>query len=295
MVIDHQDINVSNADELKFGHALNIRKGEDGWAWCDFTSDSDEAINLINEGWSVSCAYVPTKTADAGFYHNIPYDREILEAKALHIAIVQKPRYEKALVFENSLTINKNNMSNELLDSIKNAITAIPSAIAEGFRNAKKNESEDKEDDKKEEIGAQIFSFPDDQYQAHVVLAQLKRWGDYSQIGFSKYLKSYLRNCITNNNNKLVNSILSKDIYSVFNGPPILPPGSPPVNSSEQKSDLIDLLAAAPTSSDKEKILSKRIVHVTLDSAAFCWAAFNRMNIIYYSSSNEMIALILKN
>jgi hypothetical protein len=150
MVIDHQDINVSNADELKFGHALNIRKGEDGWAWCDFTSDSDEAINLINEGWSVSCAYVPTKTADAGVYHNIPYDREILEAKALHIAIVQKPRYEKALVFENSLTINKNNMSNELLDSIKNAITAIPSAIAEGFRSAKKNESEDKEDDKKE-------------------------------------------------------------------------------------------------------------------------------------------------
>lgn len=146
MIIDHQNITIDNADALKFGNALNIRKGEDGWAWCDFTADDEEAINLINSGWSVSCAYVPTKTAGAGVHHNIPYDREILEAKALHIAIVQKPRYEKALVFENSLTNNNENMSNEILDSIKNAITAIPNAIAEGFKNAKKNEAEEKEE-----------------------------------------------------------------------------------------------------------------------------------------------------
>lgn len=146
MIIDHQNITIDNADALKFGNALNIRKGDDGWAWCDFTADDEEAITLINSGWSVSCAYVPTKTSGAGVYHNIPFDREILEAKALHIAIVQKPRYEKALVFENSLTNNNENMSNEILDSIKNAITAIPNAIADGFKNAKKNEVEEKEE-----------------------------------------------------------------------------------------------------------------------------------------------------
>lgn len=151
MIIDHQNITIENADNLKFGNALNIRKGDDGWAWCDFSSDDEEAISLINSGWSVSCAYVPTKTAGAGIYHNISYDREILEAKALHIAIVQKPRYEKALVIENSLTNNNENMSNELLDSIKSAITAIPNAIAEGFKTIKKNEvkEEKKEDEGK--------------------------------------------------------------------------------------------------------------------------------------------------
>ena len=162
MIIDHQDVNIENAKEIKFGNAINTRIGDDKWGWCDFSCDNDEAINLINSGWNVSCGYVPTKTAGAGVHNNVPYDTEILEVSPLHIAIVKKPRYEKAFIIENSLLTNENEiMSNELLESIKNAIVSIPSAIKEGFKNAsedkekkaKCNEDEKKEEDKKENEG----------------------------------------------------------------------------------------------------------------------------------------------
>ena len=101
-IIDHQDISIKNADEI-VGYITNVWfNAEDGWAWCDFTVNSEEAISLINKGYFVSCAYLP-EYAQGGTYHNIPYDQEIVGGEALHLAIVENPRYEGAIILKNSI------------------------------------------------------------------------------------------------------------------------------------------------------------------------------------------------
>lgn len=146
LIIDHQDLTAANAGKIVVGYVLNIRKNdEDGWAWCDYVCNSAEAIELIKQGWNVSCAYFPSKSGPSGVWHNIPYDREILEATGDHIAIVQKPRYEKAKIIINSIP--------EIMSEEKTIIEAIiettKTAFAEGFeslKNAlKKNEDEKEE------------------------------------------------------------------------------------------------------------------------------------------------------
>lgn len=102
VIIDHQNINLNNANEI-VGYITNVwYNEEDGWAWCDFTVNNEEAINLINKGYSVSCAYIP-EFAQGGTYHNIPYDQEIIGCEALHLAIVENPRYEDAIILQNSI------------------------------------------------------------------------------------------------------------------------------------------------------------------------------------------------
>jgi len=63
--------------------------------------DEDTQEN-IEKGFSVSCAYLPTKTDPGGSYNNVPYDEEIVEAEYHHLAIVQNPRYNEAKIYENS-------------------------------------------------------------------------------------------------------------------------------------------------------------------------------------------------
>ena len=111
-IIDHKEVNESNANEI-VGYINNIWKGEDGWAWCDFTVNNQEAIDLINKGYSVSCAYLPVATGSGGTKNNVPYDREIIDIvdddEVTHLAIVENPRYEDAIILKNSI---KNKMTN---------------------------------------------------------------------------------------------------------------------------------------------------------------------------------------
>ncbi|MGO8695985.1 MAG: hypothetical protein ACLQMF_20165 [Rectinemataceae bacterium] len=77
--------------------------GDDGWQWCDFLVWDDETQRNIDErGFSVSCAYLPTETAEGGTWHEIPYGEEITDGTYLHLAIVEQPRYEGSLIFANS-------------------------------------------------------------------------------------------------------------------------------------------------------------------------------------------------
>jgi hypothetical protein len=62
-------------------------------------------------------------------------------------------------------------------------------------------------------------------------------------------------------------------------------------NYGEGTSDLIDLLNAASTEDDKIKVLRKRILHVAGDLPAFCWCAFNRINVVYFKA-DEALACI---
>lgn len=103
--IDHQDLHLMNGEERTektVGYVGRVYKGEDGWAWCDYTIDKKKAVDLIEGGCFVSCAYTPTESGNGGTYHNISYDRKILAGEALHLALVDNPRYEGANIIENS-------------------------------------------------------------------------------------------------------------------------------------------------------------------------------------------------
>lgn len=79
--------------------------GDDGWQWVDFLVwDEGTAANIDKKGYSVSCAYLPTGTAErGGTWHQIDYDEEITDGKYLHLAIVPTPRYEGSRILANSI------------------------------------------------------------------------------------------------------------------------------------------------------------------------------------------------
>lgn len=107
VIVDHQDLTNENAKTLRAGNICNVWYSEfDGWYWCDGIIDSQEAIDCINNGFSVSCQYEITEYADntAGELHNgNEYDKTILNGKPEHLAIVENPRYENALIAVNAI------------------------------------------------------------------------------------------------------------------------------------------------------------------------------------------------
>ena len=113
VIIDHKDVNAENANEI-VGYINNVWKGEDGWAWCDFTVNSAEAIELINKGYSVSCAYLPIAGGTGGTKNAVPYNREIIDIveddEITHLAIVENPRYEDAIILKNSIKTKMKNI-----------------------------------------------------------------------------------------------------------------------------------------------------------------------------------------
>lgn len=175
VIIDHQDVAENEANEKIVGYINNVWLGDDGWAWCDFTVNSEEAITLINQGYSVSCAYYP-KYAEGGTYHNIPFDREIVGGEAIHLAIVKNPRYEDAIILKNSInkimTIFKFKKSKENSAEVKeieleNAMFEIEEGenvsvaeMVEAYKNSKKNE---KEEEKENECEPKVNA--DDEYE----------------------------------------------------------------------------------------------------------------------------------
>ena len=76
-----------------------------GWYWADLLIwDQDTIKNIDEEGFSISCAYIPTsEDSTGGRYHAIDYDEEVLDGFFTHMAIVDSPRYEGAKIYPNSL------------------------------------------------------------------------------------------------------------------------------------------------------------------------------------------------
>lgn len=107
VTINHRD---KITEEDKKGEVFNVWfNPDDGWYWCDGIITDDEAINLINNGWSVSCAYDFTKADNSGgTENNIPYDIEFLDGEFNHLALVDNPRYEGANIVFNSKVVNFN-------------------------------------------------------------------------------------------------------------------------------------------------------------------------------------------
>lgn len=119
VIIRHKD-NIKSEDIV--GTVKNVWYDEaDGWYWCDGVITDTHAMDLINSHkWSVSCSYDVLKLDDeGGTENNIPYDMEFLDGVFTHLALVDNPRYEKALVVLNSKAIAENSKEKILINGIK--------------------------------------------------------------------------------------------------------------------------------------------------------------------------------
>lgn len=93
-----EGITEENAQKVSVGDvAVCTEPGE-----CIVTIKNEEADRLIENGERFSCCWVPVKWGEGGTWHNIPYDKELVEMDFTHLAIVPDPRYENVEVFMNS-------------------------------------------------------------------------------------------------------------------------------------------------------------------------------------------------
>lgn len=116
VIINHKD-EIKPEDEV--GKVTKVWfNSEDGWFWCEGYLTDETAINLIKDkGWSVSCSYdVLLLDDEGGTENNIKYDKEFLNGKFTHLAIVENPRYERANIVVNSKTEIINNEDDDYED-----------------------------------------------------------------------------------------------------------------------------------------------------------------------------------
>jgi hypothetical protein len=97
--IEHQDVKLDSLKEDAVGYVQETFMGVDGWLWSEIMVTDDEAHEVINKGWAVSNAYIPTVWGDGGTKNNLPYDREVLDGEFTHLALVPNPRYEGAKIY----------------------------------------------------------------------------------------------------------------------------------------------------------------------------------------------------
>lgn len=97
--VNHQKVNLDNLQEEADGYVVeSFYLPEDGSHWTKNIVVSDKGHEAIGKGWAVSNAYIPDEFGTSGEWHNLPYDREITDAHYTHLAIVENPRYEEAMI-----------------------------------------------------------------------------------------------------------------------------------------------------------------------------------------------------
>ena len=105
VIIEHNEVYDDNAKELRVGTISRVWFDDtDGYYWCEGIIWDEQALDLIiNKGWSVSCQYDITEVDDEGGIHNgVEFDKTILNGSPEHLALVNAPRYEAALIAVNS-------------------------------------------------------------------------------------------------------------------------------------------------------------------------------------------------
>lgn len=95
--VGHQKVNLENLQQEAQGYVVeSFYLPEDGAHWAKIIIVGDEGHEAVGKGWAVSNAYMPEAFGANGEWHNVPYNREITDAKYTHLAIVDNPRYEEA-------------------------------------------------------------------------------------------------------------------------------------------------------------------------------------------------------
>lgn len=97
--VDHQSVDLPNLQTQADGYVSeSFYLKEDGSHWLKFIAVSDKAHEAIKNGYKLSNAYKALAFGVGGTWHNVPYDREIVEGEYNHLAIVKNPRYEESLI-----------------------------------------------------------------------------------------------------------------------------------------------------------------------------------------------------
>lgn len=113
VVVDHKDVSDKNAKDIRVGVISKVDFDPfDAWYWCEGVIFDQEAIDLVNNGYNVSCQYEITQyaTNDRKELHNgNEYDKEILDGAPEHLAIVKNPRYESAMIAVNAIDLTASN------------------------------------------------------------------------------------------------------------------------------------------------------------------------------------------
>lgn len=120
LVIDHPndlitDENIGYLPVVGRVADMHYDSKDDLW-YAHFVVDDQKGIDLLNEGYGISTAWFGDKYASGGTLNNVGYDRELLEGRYEHLAIVKTPRYEMAI---NPIFLNSNCKSDKDVGIIK--------------------------------------------------------------------------------------------------------------------------------------------------------------------------------
>ncbi len=97
--VDHQSVDLPNLQTQADGYVSeSFYLKEDGSHWAKFIAVSDKAHEAIKNGYRLSNAYKPIAFGVGGTWHNVSYDREIVEGEYNHLALVKNPRYEESII-----------------------------------------------------------------------------------------------------------------------------------------------------------------------------------------------------
>lgn len=109
--IDHvNDVDMEEAE----GYVVEcIYNQLDGCYWAKCLITDFNAFQKVENGWGASNAYIPNQMGIGGLYHGAKYNREVLDARYTHLAIVKNPRYNESLV----LTPEEYKQYNKKLDT----------------------------------------------------------------------------------------------------------------------------------------------------------------------------------
>lgn len=163
--IRHVDeVDTDRMKEEAVGYVVKSFYNEfDGAWWAEIIAD-DEAQGYIKKGWAVSNAYLPTELGSGGVYHDIDYNKEVKNGVYEHLAIVDNPRYEEAVIMtpeefkdfnegrKAELDKLKNSKENEMLseEDKKELLDSLKNSLSEIVKDTVKNAMEEKDaEDKK--------------------------------------------------------------------------------------------------------------------------------------------------
>lgn len=143
LIVQHSKVTPQTMESKAAGYITKVWfEPADGWFYCEGIVINDDAKDLIEKGWRVSCSYHVTATAEQpGSYHCIPYAREITAFDGEHLAIVKNPRYEGATIRLNSKPIKENNVKNLFKMFRKNAAPAPAAPAPEPKKDEEKREN----------------------------------------------------------------------------------------------------------------------------------------------------------
>jgi hypothetical protein len=132
-----------------------------------------ETKKNIKNGYSASCAYMPTKVNPNGVWHGIPYDEEVVDGVYTHMAIVKKPRYEFAKIYELSSNFH-NSISNEVIKIYQNSKEEHLMAKKKIFSFFKNNAMEDIVEEEKVNMDGAMVEIDGQQVPLSEVIAAYK-------------------------------------------------------------------------------------------------------------------------